>query len=136
MNERTLDHVGVAVHSLDDAIPTWERIVGSAATGREAVASQGVEVVFIGSGPGRIELLAPSRPDSTVARFIEQRGPGMHHVCYRVPDIGAALREFEADGYKLIDREARAGAHDHRVAFLHPRSTASVLVELVELVEV
>ncbi len=133
MNERTLDHVGVAVHSLDDAIPTWERIVGSAATGREAVESQGVEVVFIGSGPGRIELLAPSRPDSTVARFIERRGPGMHHVCYRVPDIGAALREFEADGYELIDREARAGAHNHRIAFLHPRSTASVLVELVEV---
>lgn len=132
MSERALDHVGVAVHSLDDALPTWESLVGAGATGRERVESQGVEVVFVGTGAGRIELLAPTRPDSPVARFLERRGPGMHHLCYRVPDIRAALAAFREAGYELIDAEPRPGAHGRRVAFLHPRSTGGVLIELVE----
>lgn len=132
MSERALDHVGVAVHSLDDALPTWESLVGAGATGRERVESQGVEVVFVGTGAGRIELLAPTRPDSPVARFLERRGPGMHHLCYRVPDIRAALAGFREAGYELIDAEPRPGAHGRRVAFLHPRSTGGVLIELVE----
>lgn len=132
MNERTVDHVGIAVASLDEAIPTWESIVGSPAEGRETVGSQGVEVVFLGTGAARIELLAPTRPESPVARFLERRGPGLHHVCYRVPDIREALASFAAAGFELIDRESRPGAHGHRVAFLHPRSAGGVLVELVE----
>lgn len=132
MNERTVDHVGIAVQSLDEAIPIWETIVGAGAAGREEVGSQGVEVVFVGAGGARIELLAPTTPDSPVARFLERRGPGLHHVCYRVPDIRAALAGFEADGFQLIDREPRAGAHGHRVAFLHPNSAGGVLVELLE----
>lgn len=132
MNERTLDHVGVAVASLDESLPRWEHMVGARGAGREVVESQGVEVVFVGAGAGRIELLAPTRPDSPVARFLERRGEGMHHLCYRVPDIRAALAEFERDGYRLIDREPRAGAHGHQVAFLHPKSTGGVLLELVE----
>lgn len=132
MSERALDHVGIAVRSLDDALPTFQRIVGAPATGRERVESQGVEVVFVGSGAGRLELLAPTRPDSPIARFLERRGPGMHHLCYRVPDISVALKEFRSEGYELIDREARAGAGGHRVAFLHPRSTEATLIELVE----
>lgn len=131
-SERIVDHVGIAVHSLDDALPVWETLSGAAGTGREAVESQGVEVVFVGSGAGRIELMAPTRPDSPVARFLERRGPGMHHVCYRVPDIAAALAGLSEDGFELIDREPRSGAHGHRVAFLHPRSANGVLVELVE----
>ena len=86
----------------------------------------------MGSGPGRVELLAPLRSDSPVARFLERRGAGMHHLCYRVPDLPAALAEMERQGYQLIDREPRAGAGGHRVAFLHPRSLGGVLVELVE----
>lgn len=132
MAERTLDHVGVAVPSLDEALPVWERIVGGRGEGRERVESQGVEVVFVGSGPGRVELLAPTREDSPVAKFLAKRGAGTHHLCYRVPDIAAALAELEREGYALIDREARSGAHGHRVAFLHPRSTTGVLVELLE----
>lgn len=132
MQERVLDHVGIAVPSLDEALPRWETIVGSAGYGREIVGSQGVEVLFIGEGAGRVELLSPTRPDSPVARFLERTGPGTHHLCYRVPDIAAALREFEGLGYQLIDREPRAGAHGHRVAFLHPRAAGGVLVELVE----
>ena len=132
MNERTLDHVGIAVPSLDEALPIWESLVGAPGSGRERVESQGVEVVFVGAGVGRVELLAPLSPASPVARFLERRGSGMHHVCYRVPDIRAALAELQDQGYQLIDREARAGAHGHRVAFLHPRTATGVLVELVE----
>jgi methylmalonyl-CoA/ethylmalonyl-CoA epimerase len=132
MQERVLDHVGIAVPSLDEALPTWEALVGAAGTGRERVDSQGVEVVFVGTGPGRVELLAPTRPDSPVARFLERRGSGMHHLCYRVADIRAALEEHRSAGDSLIDSEPRAGAHGHRVAFLHPKSATGVLVELVE----
>jgi methylmalonyl-CoA/ethylmalonyl-CoA epimerase len=132
MNERILDHVGIAVPSLDEALTTWESILGAPGSGREVVENQGVEVVFVGSGAGRVELLAPTRPDSPVARFLERRGSGMHHLCYRVPDIRAALLDFERRGYQLIDREPRHGAHDHLVAFVHPRSASGVLVELLE----
>ena len=132
MGERTLDHVGIAVASLDEALPIWESIVGAKGTGREAVDSQGVEVVFLGSGPGRVELLAPTRADSPVARHLERRGPGMHHLCYRVENVAIALAAFEAEGYRLIDREPRPGAHGHRVAFLHPATSTGVLLELLE----
>jgi methylmalonyl-CoA/ethylmalonyl-CoA epimerase len=132
MNERALDHVGIAVPSIDEALPTWEAILGAAGSGRETVDSQGVEVVFVGSGAARVELVAPSGPDSPVARFLARRGPGIHHLGYRVPDIRAALADLEARGFELIDREPRAGAHGHQVAFLHPRVAGGVLVELVE----
>jgi methylmalonyl-CoA/ethylmalonyl-CoA epimerase len=130
--ERPLDHVGIAVPDLDEALPRYEELVGASATGRERVESQGVEVVFIGEGAGRIELLAPLSATSPVARFLERRGAGLHHLCYRVPDLATTLREYEAAGYRLIDREPRSGAHGHRVAFLHPAAMGGVLVELLE----
>ena len=132
MTERTLDHVGIAVSSLDDALPLWESITGAEGSGREIVDAQRVEVIFVGTGPGRVELLAPTEPDSPVGRFLQRRGPGIHHLCYRVPDIAAALEQFRDEGYELIDQHARPGAHGHRVAFLHPRSTSGVLIELLE----
>jgi methylmalonyl-CoA epimerase len=132
MTELALDHVGIAVRSLDESLPVFESITASKGYGREAVESQGVEVVFVGSGAGRLELLAPTREDSAVAKFLARRGPGMHHLCYRVPDVAAALARYEAQGCELIDRAPRTGAHGHRVAFLHPRSTGGVLVELVQ----
>ena len=93
---------------------------------------QGVEVVFLGTGPGRVELLAPTRADSPVARFLAKHGPGMHHLCYRVTNLPISLAELEAEGYELIDSEPRPGAFGHRVAFLHPSTSSGVLVELVE----
>lgn len=132
MSELNIDHVGIAVPSLDDALPLWESLVGARGTGREIVEGQGVEVVFVGAGRSRIELLAPTRPDSPVARFLERRGPGLHHICYRVADIRAALADLGARGFEPIDREPRSGAHGHQVVFLHPRSASGVLVELVE----
>jgi len=132
MTERALDHVGVAVHSLDDSLPLFESITGHKGHGRERVESQGVEVVFLGAGPGRLELLAPTRDDSAVAKFLARRGPGMHHLCYRVGSVAAELDRYRAAGAQLIDEAPRAGAAGHRVAFVHPRSTGGVLVELLE----
>jgi methylmalonyl-CoA epimerase len=132
MHERTLDHVGIAVPSLDAAIPLWTALLKATADGREVVGDQQVEVVFVGSGPGRIELLAPTGPDSSVARFLDRRGPGLHHLCYRVPDIRRALEAHISAGHRAIDAVPRRGAHDHLVAFLHPQSSGGVLVELLE----
>ena len=132
IRERVLDHIGIAVHSLDQAIPVWESLAAASPSPRDVVDTQGVEVVLLGSGPGRVELLAPTRPDSPIARFLERRGPGMHHLCYRVPRLESALSEFAARGYDLIDSAPRPGAFGHLVAFLHPRTAGGVLVELVE----
>jgi methylmalonyl-CoA epimerase len=132
MTERALDHVGIAVHSLDDSLPLFESITGGKGYGREAVESQGVEVVFLGDGAGRLELLAPLHAESAVAKFLEKRGPGMHHLCYRVADVAAELARYAAAGAQLIDRAPRPGAHGHQVAFLHPKSTGGVLVELLQ----
>jgi methylmalonyl-CoA/ethylmalonyl-CoA epimerase len=132
MTGHTLDHVGIAVHSLDESLCLFESITGHKGYGRERVDSQGVEVVFLGTGPGRLELLAPTRDDSAVARHLSKRGEGMHHLCYRVPDVAAELARHAAEGRRLVDEAPRAGAHGHRVAFLHPKSTGGVLVELLE----
>jgi methylmalonyl-CoA epimerase len=132
MTERVLDHVGIAVPALDAAIPIWEAIVGAPATDRESVDTQGVEVVFIGAGPGRIELVAPTRSDSAVTRFLERGSKGMHHLCYRVENITAALPEWESAGFDLIDRQPRPGAAGHLIAFLHPRTSTGALIELLQ----
>ena len=132
MTGRALDHVGIAVHSLDDSLPVFESITGGKGYGRERVEQQGVEVVFLGSGDARLELLAPTRDDSAVARFLAKRGPGMHHLCYRVGDIAAELDRYRAAGARLIDEAPRPGAAGHLVAFIHPKSTGGVLVELLQ----
>ncbi|MDR0788171.1 MAG: methylmalonyl-CoA epimerase [Gemmatimonadota bacterium] len=132
MNQRTLDHLGVAVTSLDNAIPIWEKLTGTTAINRETVEEMGVEVVFLGSGAGSIELLAPVRPDSTLARFLERRGPGLHHLCFRVNNLRTALAEFQEEGFILIDQTPRVGAHRRRIAFLHPKATGGALIELLE----
>ena len=132
MEARPLDHVGIAVHSLDDSLPRFESITGGTGYGRETVEQQGVEVVFLGTGDGRLELLAPTRDDSGVAKFLAKRGPGMHHLCYRVPDIAAELERYRTAGAQLIDESPRPGAAGHLVAFIHPKSTGGVLVELLQ----
>jgi methylmalonyl-CoA epimerase len=132
MTEHTLHHVGIAVHSLDDSLPVFESITGHKGHGREVVESQGVEVVFLGDGPGRLELLAPTRDDSAVARFLAKRGPGMHHLCYGVASVQAELDRYRAQGRQLIDEAPRPGAAGHLVAFVHPKSTGGVLVELLQ----
>lgn len=132
MTERALDHVGIAVHSLDESLPVFESITGHKGYGREAVESQGVEVVFLGSGDGRLELLAPTRDDSAVAKYLARRGPGMHHLCYRVASVAAELERYRGEGRQLIDEAPRPGAAGHLVAFVHPKAAGGVLVELLE----
>ncbi len=128
-----LDHIGIAVASIDEALPRFELLSGAIGSAPETIESQGVRVVFVGDGPGRLELLEPLRRDSPIGRFLERRGPGLHHIAYRVADVAAALRRLQAAGVEPIDREPRPGAGGHRVAFLHPRSSGGVLTELVEV---
>jgi methylmalonyl-CoA epimerase len=132
MTEHALDHVGIAVHSLDESLSLFESITGHKGYGRERVDSQGVEVVFLGTGEGRLELLAPTREDSAVAKHLAKRGPGMHHLCYRVPDLVPELARQRDAGRRLIDEAPRPGAAGHLVAFLHPKSTGGVLIELLQ----
>jgi len=131
--ELPLDHVAIAVPSLADAQPIFEALMGGESSPREHIPTQAVDVLFIGVGSARLELLEPAGSDSPVARFLAKRGPGLHHIAYRVPDLAAALARLAAAGTELIDRTPRPGAGGHRVAFIHPRSCAGVLVELVEV---
>lgn len=128
MTARPLDHVAVAVTSIAEARPLFERLTGSAGSPVEELPDQGVNVAFFGA----VELLEPRGPDTGVGRFLARRGPGLHHVAWQVADLEAELRSLEAEGYELVDPTPRPGAGGHRVAFLHPRSTGGILVELVE----
>ena len=130
--ELPLDHVAIAVPSTSAALPVFELLTGATGSRIERVAAQQVDVAFLGTAPGRIELLQPAGMDSTVQKFLDKRGAGLHHIAFRVPDIEAALARFKEAGIRLIDERPRPGAGGHRVAFLHPHSTQGVLVELVE----
>ena len=126
--ERPLDHVGVAVHSITESARVYEKLSGDTCSQPETLQAQGVRVAFVGP----VELLEPLGPDTTVGRFLDRRGPGIHHIAYRTPDLEGDLARLGAAGLQLIDREPRLGANGHRVAFVHPSSTGGVLVELVE----
>jgi methylmalonyl-CoA/ethylmalonyl-CoA epimerase len=130
--QHPLDHVGIAVPSIAAALPVFEFLGGVSGSRIERVESQGVDVVFVGTTGCRVELIQPIRPDSTVARFLERRGAGLHHIAYRVADLDAELERLAGEGWALVDRQPRAGAHGRRVAFVHPRNTHGVLTELVE----
>ena len=127
-----IDHIGVAVEDLDAAIDLYEKSFEMALAYRETVESQGVEAVLLDVGDGHVELLRPLGPDTAVGKFLARKGPGLHHVAYAVDDIDATLERIAAAGIELIDSEARVGIRNSRVAFLHPRSTAGVLTEIVE----
>ena len=128
---RPLDHVAVAVHSIAEKRALYELLTGESGSPPETLESQGVRVAFVGS----VELLEPLGPETTVGRFLQRRGPGLHHIAFRVDDVAAELHRLASAGVELVDREPRTGAKGHSVAFLHPSSTGGVLVELVEHVE-
>lgn len=128
-----IDHVGIAVASLERAVPLWRALLGSAPAGREEVPAEGVRVAFFGEGAGRVELLEPTSEDTAVGRFLDRHGPGVHHVCLTVEDLEAALERARTRGLEPIEPSVREGAGGRRVAFFHPRSTGGVLVELSEL---
>jgi methylmalonyl-CoA/ethylmalonyl-CoA epimerase len=128
----TIDHIGVAVEDLNAAIDLYETSFEMELSHRETVESQGVEAVLLDVGDGHVELLRPLGPDTAVGKFVDRKGPGLHHVAYAVEDIDATLARLAAAGFELIDSEARVGIRESRVAFLHPRSTGGVLTEIVE----
>jgi len=127
-----IHHVGIAVESLRAALPVFEKLLGGPPHLQENVASQKVRVAVFRLGESRLELLEGTSEDSPITRFISKRGQGIHHLTLTVPNLADALRELERQGIRLIDREPRLGAGDERMAFLHPASTAGVLIELIE----
>ncbi len=123
-------HIGIAVDNIDAALPFYRDVLGLQPGTEDA--SDGARIVSLHFGESEVELLEPRSPDSPIARFLLKRGPGIHHVCYRVADLDAALAAASAAGYRLVDPEPRRGAGGHRIAFLHPKSTAGILIELTE----
>ena len=128
MERAELDHTAIAVRSFDEMVPLLEQLSGAKATRPERVERRGVEVCFVGN----VELIRPLSEVGGVARFIDRRGPGLHHIAYRVPDVGDAMETLATQGYTFTSEGPMAGAGGHRIAFMHPRSTGGVLVELVE----
>jgi methylmalonyl-CoA/ethylmalonyl-CoA epimerase len=127
-----IDHIGIAVKSLSEAVKLYEGAIGLKVSGYDQVDDQGVRVAMLPAGDSRIELLEPTTPESPIARFMTKRGEGIHHIAMRVDNIETALERFRAAGARLIDQTPRQGAHNTRIAFVHPASTHGVLLELVE----
>jgi len=131
MEKPVLDHIGIAVSGLEEVLPFYEAL-GLVVTGTDEVPEQGVRVAFLPVGDGRLELLEPTGPESPIAKHIERRGAGLHHVCLRVDDIEKAMAELKAQGFRLLSEEPQPGAHGCRVCFVHPKSSGGVLLELSE----
>ncbi|HVF68812.1 MAG TPA: methylmalonyl-CoA epimerase [Pyrinomonadaceae bacterium] len=127
-----VDHIGIATRDIEEALKFWRNALGLEVRHTETVEEQGVRVAMLPAGEPRVELLEPTGPASPVAKFIEKRGPGIHHVAVRVPDIRAALARLRSEGARLIDEEPRVGAGGCLVAFVHPTASGGVLLELVE----
>lgn len=126
----TIAHVGIAVKDIEEYIRLWRDQLGLTFEGTDEV--PGVKIAFFPLGEGSVELVQSTDPQSGLAKFVEKTGGGIHHLCIRVKDIRAALAELKGKGVKLIDEEPRAGAHGHLVAFIHPKSTGGVLLELTQ----
>lgn len=126
-----IDHLGIAVSSLEGALHFYRDLLGLTVTARETVAGERVNVAMLATGESRIELLEPTETDSVVGKFLEKHGPGLHHVSLRVPDLEATVNRLKAAGSRVLN-EPRIGAGGHRYVFVHPSSTGGVLLELVE----
>ncbi len=131
MSAWKIDHIGVAVVSIDAALPVY-RALGLTESHREEVAAQRVVTAFLPVGESSIELLQPTSEDSPVARFLGKRGPGIHHICFAVRDIDAAVRDLAGKGFRLINATPAPGANGKRIVFLHPDAGQGVLIELSE----
>ena len=127
-----IDHLGIAVNSIDEGKNIWTDALGLAFEGSETVEEQKVTTAFFPVGESEVELLESTAPDGPVAKYLEKRGEGIHHVAFRVENIEAALQELKEKGIRLIDEKPRKGAGGARIAFLHPKATNGVLVELCE----
>jgi methylmalonyl-CoA/ethylmalonyl-CoA epimerase len=127
-----IEHIGIATHKIDDALEFWRDALGLPVVETEEIAEQGVRVAMLPVGEPRVELLEPTSESSPVARFLQKRGAGIHHIALRVDDIRATLASLKERGARLIDESPRVGAGGHLVAFVHPASAGGVLLELVE----
>jgi len=127
-----VDHLGIAVKSLAETLPTWEVTLGAHGSPPEEVPSQRVKVSFVGAGSTHLELLEPTDPESAVGKFLAQRGEGIHHIAFEVPSVNDALAAVERRGGRLVDKVARTGARGRKVGFAHPSAHHGVLVEFVE----
>lgn len=127
-----IEHLGIATRGIDEAVEFWRDALGLEVVETEEVAEQKVRVAMLPLGESRVELLEPTSPDSPIAKFLEKRGPGIHHIAVRVDDIHETLARLRSRGARLIDEEPRAGAGGSLVAFVHPTSTNGVLLELVQ----
>ncbi len=127
-----IDHLGIAVHSLDEGSRFYRDVLGLEYGGTEEIPDQKVRVAFFQIGEVRVELLEPTAADSPIAKFLEKRGPGLHHIAYQVEDLPATLVALKAAGVRLIDETPRHGAHGMKIAFAHPQSTTGVLTEFCQ----
>ncbi|NWF96328.1 MAG: methylmalonyl-CoA epimerase [Candidatus Thorarchaeota archaeon] len=132
MTVEKIDHVGIAVKSIEEALPYYRDVLGLEFDGVEVVSEQKVRVAFLRVGESRIELLEPMSPDSPISAFLDKRGPGIHHISVRVDDICKTLLSHQNAGRQLIDSSPRTGAHNTKIAFVHPKATSGVLLELSE----
>jgi methylmalonyl-CoA/ethylmalonyl-CoA epimerase len=127
-----IEHLGIAVKSLSDSLPLFEKLLGTPCYKTEEVASEGVRTAFFGLGESKVELLVSEKEDSAIARFIEKRGEGIHHVAFEVQDIYQAMSLARSLGFTLLNDEPKQGADNKLICFLHPKSTNGVLVEFCQ----
>lgn len=127
-----VDHIGIAVKSIEESLKFYEGALGIKCTGKEFVEEQNVMTAFLPVGDTEVELLESTTEDGTIAKYIEKKGEGLHHIAFRVDDIEKTLEELKAQGYRLIDEKPRLGAGGARIAFIHPKATNGVLIEISE----
>ena len=127
-----INHIGIAVQSLDETLPFYRDGLKMPFCGIEEVADQKVRVAMLGIGESKIELLEPTSPDSPISKFLDKNGPGIHHIAYEVDDVAQAIEQMIAEGARMVDQVPRDGAHGTRIAFVHPKSSYGVLTELCQ----
>ena len=130
MSVSHIEHIGIAVQSLEEAIPYYEKLLGTTCYAVEEVADQKVKTAFFKVGQTKLELLESTDPEGPIGKFIEKKGPGIHHIAFAVDNVDEALTEAEENGIRLIDKQGRKGAEGLNIGFLHPKSTFGVLTEL------
>lgn len=130
---KKINHIAVAVNNLEETAKFYEDVLGLSLSGVEVVSAQKTRAGFFRIGESNIELVQPSEPDSPLVKFLETRGQGIHHICFEVDDIESAVKAFLERGATMVDQKPRPGAHNTKVAFIHPKSSSGVLIELCEV---
>ena len=130
---KKINHIAIAVNNIEEAAKFYQNVLGLNLTGVEVVTAQKTRVGFFKIGESNIELVQPAEPDSPLVKFLETKGPGIHHICFEVEDVEAEVKAYLEKGATLIDQKPRPGAHNTKVAFVHPKSSSGVLIELCEL---